>query len=62
MNFMVRLPGFEPGPSAWQAEIIPLDYSRLHPHRRDRGDIFLTLYIKQANQGDYPLDEALYLQ
>ncbi len=26
---LVRLPGIEPGSSAWEAEIIPLDHSRV---------------------------------
>jgi hypothetical protein len=33
---MVRPPGFEPGPSAWQAEIIPLDNGRTHNHYTTR--------------------------
>ena len=34
-NIMVRLPGFEPGSSAWQADVLAkLDYNRINGRLR----------------------------
>ncbi len=39
----MRLPGFEPGLEAWEAPVLPLDYSRAGTH-----DAIIWDYIKPA--------------
>ena len=39
----MRPPGIEPGPPAWKADILPLNYRRLHDIT-DRSDLQMEIY------------------
>jgi hypothetical protein len=62
MKFLERVMGIEPTPSAWKAEVLPLNYTRLSLSPRASNNSCIFLHLVEGGGFEPPKAEPSDLQ